>query len=232
MDNQRSYLFFSGLISFSLFTFVLASFFYILFSPNNIKSYALKKDNYITVSLLIESLKSKNTTSINSPDITIPTQSKNVDIDNLFSKVWTKKIKEDKQDNKRIQELNKRIKTSELNEVESISEKINNINNMKKSDQNSPVSTASEVNEYLAKIQALVYKYFYPPANSEGYSVKAVIQLNSIGKVLDFRILTPSSNADLNKECSMIKDRLKSVVFPINPDNKSGNYIVILKSEE
>ena len=96
----------------------------------------------------------------------------------------------------------------------------------------SKTSTASEVNEYLAKIQALVYEYFYPPQNSQGNSVKAVIELSAIGKVYDFRILRYSSNSELNSECDKIKERLSTVVFPKNPDNTSGTYIIILTSKE
>ena len=84
----------------------------------------------------------------------------------------------------------------------------------------------------MAIIQALVYKHFFPPQNSQGYSVKAVIVLSAIGKVMDFRILNYSSNNNLNDECDKVKNRLMGVVFPINPQNKSGNYIIILTSKE
>ena len=93
-------------------------------------------------------------------------------------------------------------------------------------------STANEVNEYLAKIQAIVYQYFYPPDNSQGNSIRAVIKLSSIGKVIDFRILNYSGNDSLNKECDKIKERLISVMFPINPKSKTESYTIILKSEE
>ncbi len=84
----------------------------------------------------------------------------------------------------------------------------------------------------MAKIQALVYDYFAPPPNSQGYSVKAVIRLGALGKVLDFRILNYSANEDLNKESDKMKEKLKGVVFPKNPQNKSNNYIIILKATE
>jgi len=102
----------------------------------------------------------------------------------------------------------------------------------KTNEESTPTSSGSEVNEYLAKIQALVYKYFNVPPNSEGYSVMAYIELNSIGKVMDFRILNYSANDALNSEVDKIKNRLKSVVFPINPQNRSFNTKVILKSKE
>jgi len=160
-----------------------------------------------------------------------------VDVNDLFSDVWTKKIQKKKTktkpvNTKRIQEIQKEIKTTESNSVESISEKIDSMDSAKSNEESTPTSSGSEVNEYLAKIQALVYKYFNVPPNSEGYSVMAYIELNSIGKVMDFRILNYSANDALNSEVDKIKNRLKSVVFPINPQNRSFNTKVILKSKE
>ena len=158
-----------------------------------------------------------------------------VDVNDLFSDIWTKKIQKKKvqpKDSKRIKELQKKIKTTESNSVDSLSEKINDLDSAKTNEENSPTSTANEVNEYLAKIQALVYKYFNVPPNSEGYSVMAYIELSSIGKVMDFRILTYSANEALNSEVDKIRNRLQNVVFPINPQNKPFSTKVILKSKE
>ncbi|RLA70493.1 MAG: hypothetical protein DRG30_09210, partial [Epsilonproteobacteria bacterium] len=111
-------------------------------------------------------------------------------------------------------------------------EKIKNLDQSEVSDENNPASTANEVNEYLAKINALVYQHFNPPQNSQGNSVKAVIELSAIGKVLDFRILSYSSSNSLNQESDKVKESLKRVVFPVNPENKSSRTIVILTSKE
>ncbi len=240
MDNNNSYFYISGFISVSLFTFFLLLFINMLFSNSKIKAYALKKDNYISVSISMSDLKTKSIKkNITIPVIETqtPVEAKEVDIGNLFSDVWTKDIKKEKKEkkpaeNKRMQEIQKRIKSSKNNTITPSSEQIQNNENAKNSDESSLSSAADEVNEYLAKIQALVYKYFYPPTNSQGHSVKAVIELSAIGKVLDFRILQNSVNSDLNEECKKIKSRLDTVLFPINPENKSGNYIIILTSEE
>lgn len=240
MDKNNSYFFISGFIAISLFTFFLLLFINMLFSNSKIKSYALKKDNFISVSISMTDLKTKSIKkNITTPivETQTPIEAKEVDIGNLFSDVWTKDIKKEKKEkkpaeNKRIQEIQKRIKTSENNKITPSSEKILNNENAEDSNENSLSSTADEVNEYLAKIQALVYKYFYPPANSQGHSVRAVIELSALGKVLDFRILNNSANSDLNEESNKIKSRLDSVLFPINPENRSGNYIIILRSEE
>lgn len=159
-----------------------------------------------------------------------------VNIDDLFSDVWTKSIKSQKSkekiDNKRLQDIQKKSKIIEKDSTKPLEEKSENTNIADKSDDTKKVSTANEVNEYLAKIQALVYENFIPPQNSQGHTVKAVIELSAIGKVMDFRILTYSNNSSLNDECDKIKDRLMGVLFPINPQNKSGNYIIMLTSKE
>ncbi|MBL4730855.1 MAG: TonB C-terminal domain-containing protein [Sulfurimonas sp.] len=101
-----------------------------------------------------------------------------------------------------------------------------------KDNENKKTSSGDEVNEYLAKIQAIVYKHFIPPANSEGNSVKVVIELSTYGKLLDFRIIQDSSNQALNLECAKIKDRLRGVLFPMNPEGKSSRTVVNIISDK
>ncbi len=243
MAENRTLFFISGFFSISLFMIILFLFFNMILSKKDHDSFAINKDKFISISLEIPVLKNKTVKTIVSKQqimesIEIPLEEAEVDIDDLFSDVWTNKIKKTKPktkklNNKRIQEIQKKIQKTKEYKKDKISEKLNTLekSQSKENIQNAS-STANEVNEYFAKIQALVYKHFYPPENSQGYSVKAVIYLSAIGKVLDFRILGYSTNDDLNKECDMIIKRLKSVLFPINPQNKSGNYKIILKSEE
>jgi len=226
-----------------------------MFVSSKAQTFALKKDNYISISIempIIETQKDKK--SIKKMDnivsdvasIQEPIQAKDVNVEDLFSDVWTKKITKSKPQKKEkrvekklvnakvLKELEKKIKTLEKSDKKQISKEFEIVKKTSKDkdkDENK-VSTANEVNEYLAKINALVYKYFYPPSNSQGHSVKTVIELSAIGKVEDFRILSYSANDALNKECEKIKVRLMSVIFPLNPKNKSSRTIVILTSEE
>ncbi len=238
MAKNNNLFYISGLISLFIFIFFLAIFIYMMINSSQIDSYALKKDNFISISMDIQPKKSKSAKKSLQPtpvESAVSETPQDVDVNDLFSDVWTKKIQKKKiqpKDSKRIIDIQKKIKTTEANSVESISQKVNDLDNANTTDENSPASTANEVNEYLAKIQALVYKYFSVPPNSEGHSVMAYIELNSIGKVMDFRILTYSANDALNAEVDKIKDRLKSVVFPINPQNRSFSTKVILKSKE
>ena len=240
MDNNNTNFYLSGLISLGLFTLFLTLAVTMLFTPSKINSFALKKDNFISISLEIPKQKSvQQKKQEQAPAVSEPvvTPQKNIDVNNLFSDVWTKKItpkKETikKQNPRKFLELQKKIKTSKENDVKSISEKVNNLDSVKTNRESDASSTAQEVNEYLAKIQAIVYQYFHVPANSAGSSVKTVIELNSLGKVIDFRVLNYSSNSDLNAEVDKIKSRLKHIIFPKNPSNRSSRTIVILISKE
>ncbi|OHD97676.1 MAG: hypothetical protein A3E21_07015 [Sulfurimonas sp. RIFCSPHIGHO2_12_FULL_36_9] len=255
MDNKNSYFYISGFISLSLFTFFSAIFLIAIISSDDVKSYALKKDDFISVSVDMANVKSSDVKkTVDKPiekkeeekpveeepqkEAVTQTQKKDINIDNLFSEVKTKSIKKteekviEKEDKRVAQELSKKSVKSDVSKVESVASKAQKINTENKSEKESKSSTGSEVNEYLAKIQALVYEYFTPPENSQGKTVKAVIEINSFGKVVDFRILTYSDNEAFNRECDKIKGRLQNVLFPKNPDNKSGTYVINLISQE
>ena len=206
-----------------------------MFEPSKINTYALKKDKYISISLELSPAKSK--ASKPKPQAVVKTQevSQDIDVNDLFSDVWTKKITKTKpkaKNNRRIDAIQKKIDTTEQNQVESLTQKFQDLEEVKTDKDNASASTASEVNEYLAKIQAIVYRHFHVPKNSQGYSVKAVIELNALGKVTDFRILSYSAHDALNLEVDKIKSRLQKVIFPMSPNKKSSRTIVILKSKE
>ena len=239
MARNNSYFLFSGLISLALFAIVLSLFFLMMFSASKINTYALKKDDFISVSLEMVSvpMKKVNKEVIEIKEETVAEEVKEVDIGNLFSDVWTKDItiekkKPKKVDNKRLELIQKKIKTSKNNVAQKQEEIINNNAATVSDNESQKNSTANEVNEYLARIQAIVYKYFEPPANSQGHTVKALIELSAIGKVQDFRVLAYSSNQALNLECDKIKSRLSGVLFPENPEGVTSTTIVNITSDK
>lgn len=238
MARNNLYFYISGFISISLFLFFLSLIIYTLFEKSNIDIFALQKDNYISISLEMPKVQKSTKKSVVTPVVQESSvEPSDVNIDDLFSDVWTKSIKkpkkiEKKVDNRRILEIGKKSKTIDKKNTKVVEKKLTDGAMVNNSDDTQKRSSANEVNEYLAKIQALVYQNFVPPQNSQGHSVKAVIELSAIGKVIDFRILTYSANSSLNDECDKIKNRLMGVLFPINPQNKSGNYIVMLRAKE
>jgi protein TonB len=238
MARNNLYFYISGFISISLFLFFLSLIIYTLFEKSNIDIFALQKDNYISISLEMPKVQKSTKKSVVTPVVQESSvEPSDVNIDDLFSDVWTKSIKkpkkiEKKVDNRRILEIGKKSKTIDKKNTKVVEKKLTDGAMVNNSDDTQKHSSANEVNEYLAKIQALVYQNFVPPQNSQGHSVKAVIELSAIGKVIDFRILTYSANSSLNDECDKIKNRLMGVLFPVNPQNKSGNYIVMLRAKE
>lgn len=210
-----------------------------LFSSTKVNAFALNKDNYISISLdvaKVSTKKTKKNVNISKEKVEAIAETKEIDVEDLFSDVWTKDIKIKKQekkiDNKRLNQIIKKIKTKDKNSVKSLSEIVSTNDSDKNSDEDKKSSSGDEVNEYLAKIQAIVYNYFEPPENSQGHQVKVVIELSALGKMLDFRILNYSSNLALNQECDKIKNRLLSVLFPISPNNKSYTVTINLIPEE
>jgi len=213
-----------------------------IFQVKDIKSYGFKKKSYISVSLVPKmkkkslnqvnpSVKKIKTTSVASHSLT--SHSKAIDVNNLFSDVWTQKIrhkvKKRKVNAKRISEIQKQIQLKKSNQPKAI---IKKFKLLEKSEKVEATSSANEVNEYLAKIQAIVYEHFHVPPNTEGNSVKTVIEIDPFGKMIDFRVLDYSASPALNSEVDQIKERLKNVVFPINPTGKSIRTTVILISKE
>ena len=169
MVNKDSYFYISGFISLSLFLFFTIIFFIAIVISKDVKSYALKKDDFVSVSLDMVNVQSANVKKaidkpvekeIEKPIVnqepqekteTIP-QKKEIKIDDLFSQIWTKDIKkEDKKvekelDKRVMQELSKKSQKSTENKVESISSKIEKVNSKDKAEKNSKSSTGSEVN--------------------------------------------------------------------------------------
>jgi protein TonB len=207
-----------------------------MFAVEKETNYALTKDKFIAVSIVMPKNIAKFTSSMALPSSSTKSVSQDIDVNDLFSDVWTQNIKHTEKkkqvNSKRIADIAKKIKTADKNNINSISEKIEKLD-MQESDKNAQqTSSANEVNEYLAKIQAIVYQHFNVPPNSEGNSVKTVIELDPFGQMTDFRILNYSANDALNAEVDRIKERLKNVVFPKNPQGKSSRTIVVLISKE
>lgn len=247
MDRNSSYFYISGFISLSLFSLFLSLFAYMMFNSTQIENFAIKKDDFISISLnsVTHAVKKSEVKEVETEkiikekeivsEVEIPTEEE-VDVSDLFSDVWTKDIKKikpkpKKENIRNLHKIQKKIETLKTINA-SNKEKRVNTDALNSKDENLKVSSGKDIDEYLAKINALVYKHFNPPPNSEGNSVKARIDLSAIGKVEDFRILNYSTSESLNRECDRIKTRLMSVVFPINPENKSSITVVILTSKE
>ena len=96
----------------------------------------------------------------------------------------------------------------------------------------SSASTASEVNEYYAKIQAIIYNHFYPPINSEGSSAKVYLSFDATGRVVRNRVLAASGNTLFDAEVDALMQRIGSLAFPKPPEAKGLEIQIILTAEE
>ncbi len=252
MAKNDSLFYFSGFLSFLLFTAVVALFAYVLVINDTIKNFALQKDNYISVSLTTKPMQSQQKSNLNqeppkpevkkepAPETSSDTPPKPADIKSLFSDVATKNVVHDKHapvkqiDTKQIKQIQKRIQTSAQQKASA--EATQKLAAMKlatiSSDQKSSPSTALEVNKYLARIQAAVYEHFYPPLNSEGNSAKIRIWLDASGRVQDYRVLVYSAYDAFNTEVDSLKERLRAILFPPNPEGQSLTIDIILMSKE
>lgn len=220
-----------------------------ILTSDQVKSYALTKDKYIAVSIdLPTKMPSPNDTKKAVPKPKIEPESapkpaappKSVpDVSSLFSDVWTKKIspkaeQEKKSDAKRLSAIERRIKTTETKKSDVASKKVKELELVRPSAEvvGKSGSSASEVNEYLARIQAFVYERFYPPVNSEGNSAKIRIWLDASGRLSDYRLMAGSGSDAFNDEVSRLEERLKTVSFPKNPDGRSIVIDIILTAKE
>ncbi len=238
-NNNSSYFYISGLMSTIILLLVFALFSYVLFSSQQLKSYALQKDNAITVSIVMQPQKNVQSKKVNNETSTEVTK-KPQDVSSLFSSVWTKPVDKisDKQtkniDQNELLRLTKKIKKSSKNDVESLQKKVENTQFSKADVQvtSDDSSSGQEVNEFLAKIQGEIYNNFFPPPNTQGQSAKVLIRLDADGTVLDFRVLSYSGDEIFNGEVDRLKNRINMLRFPVNPDNRSGSYTIILKAKE
>lgn len=252
MIRNEQYFYISGILSFLLFGIVLILFASVLIVENDVKQFALKKEDYIAVSLTLPTQKpSKNRSKPDTkptPKLTEPKPESSAkpvapaetDISSLFSDVWTQKVDtkqkktEKKIDTKRLAAIEKRIKTTKKSETVQASEKLEKLELVKPAIKlvGSASSSAAEVNEYFAKIQAFVYEHFFPPAGSEGSSAKVRIWLDASGKLNDYRVIAYSGHAMFNSEVDRLKQRLEGVDFPGNPESRSIAIDIILTVQE
>jgi protein TonB len=255
-NNSNSYFYLGGFVSFLILLLVFALFSYTLLTVQTTKSYALTKDKAINISLVMDVAK-KNTekkieqeTAVEKKEIVEPTETKEIktetkiiekkDVSSLFSSVVTKSFDKKKVDDtpkvdeKKLLQLTQKTNMVSKNNVSSIKQKIDDTKFSKANVQVTSQSGSSgeEVNKYLAKIQGHIYDNFFPPLNTQGQIAKVMIKLGADGTVLDFRILSYSSNEFFNAEVDRLNNRVFRIKFPQNPDSKSGNYMITLVAKE
>lgn len=250
MVKNDSLFYLSGLLSFLLFFSVISLFGYMLAVNDTIKSYALKKDNYIKVSIDLtqdnpvkkqkKKLQKKQESIIKKESSKEKPAAKPADFSSLFSNVAAQKIvykkstpKKQKIDTAQIQQIQKRIQTSKKRQS-TASEAISSLEISKSSDKihSKSVSTAAQINEIAAKITEIIYSRFIVDTTMLGNIVTIRIAVDGTGKLVSYRILKTSSSEALNNEAIALESRLLHVSFPVTKDFKPYSVNVNLIPED
>ena len=239
-----------GLYALVLFALIVMLFFRVLQGLSEIHTYALQQSTSVTVSLTSVPLPTSKKTDAPRP---VPKEEQKPepapaaetapaeDISSLFSDVHTQKIvhkerpkEADKVDAKRVAALQKRIKTSEKRTTSATAEAVKNLALVKPSQEQggSKTSGGAEVNAYYARIQAIIYDNFFPPANTEGAVSLIRIWLSASGKMTRFEVLRRSGDTLFDEEVRALESRLKQVAFERNPKGNEAVLDVSLVSKE
>jgi protein TonB len=249
VSHDERYFYLGGFMSLGMFLLTIILFASVLFNHQKITSYAMNKDDYISVSIAVPLQKrSRNHTetpaliSKSAPASQPKAETPQVteDVSTLFDNVWTQDVtskkvsKKTPTDTKRLSAIEKRIKTAKSEKSTEATEKIKSLKLARPSVAvvGSSASTAKEVNKYYAKIQAIIYDHFYPPVNSEGNSAKIHLELDGMGRVTAHRVLANSGNTLFDDEVDALMKRLGSVSFPKTPSGKPLDIQIILTAEE
>jgi protein TonB len=250
--NQERYFFLSGLISLSLFTMLLFFAGYtLIFSPKT-EQFAMNKSDVINVSISMSDIKTTEQNDpkpqvepqpeitpdsvIQPPALPVVQKESVPEISDLFAQVKPQKIVkkplEVTKSSEQLNALEKELLTHK--ETPRFSDKVSKVELVKPSVKMAMQggSTGPNVDKYKAKIQGLVEANFHPPSGSGGETAVVLLRIDSMGKMVTFRILKNSKNESFNDEVNWLKDRLSSIRFPDSPDGNEGVLTCTLTAKE
>jgi hypothetical protein len=205
----------------------------------------MKKSEYVSVSLMESTIAEVQTISepLAAPDEPEPAEEKPTveeeeipEISDLFSQVKVEKTpKKTREESKHREELNALEKEIlEQKDSPRFSDKVSKVDLAKPSVKmvTQGGSSGPLVNEYHAKIQALVYTYFRPPAGTAGEAARVRMSISASGKLISYKVISYSGSRSFNSEVEWLKDRLVSVRFPEHPEGKEAILEFILTAKE
>ncbi|MDD5158421.1 MAG: TonB C-terminal domain-containing protein [Sulfuricurvum sp.] len=235
--NQERYFFISGLISLSLFVAFLFLAGYSLIVSPKIEQFAMVQSDVINVSIALSEIKA--TEQIDPEPKVEPLKADPVpdtatqpveqpekvpEISDLFAQVKPQKIPkkplEVTKQNEQLNALEKELLKHK--ETPRFSDKVSKVELAKPSVKMviQGGSTGPLVNEYHAKIQALVYANFHPPAGTAGEAARVRMNISASGKLIGYKVISYSGNGTFNGEVDWLSDRLNALRFPEHPEGK------------
>lgn len=240
--NQERYFFLSGLISITLFMVLLFLAGYSLAVSPAIEQFAMTQSEYVSVSIMEpanEAQKSPESQAVLEKSEPVQEEERIVEpepvpeISDLFAQVKPDTTPKKKpEENKQLNALEKEV--LERKGSPRFSDKVSKVELAKPSVKMIPQGGSSGplVNEYHAKIQALVYTYFRPPSGSAGEAARIRMKISAAGKLISYKVMSYSGNGSFNGEVDWLKDRLNSTRFPEHPDGKDAVIECILTAKE
>ena len=156
------------------------------------------------------------------------------EITDLFSNVKVKHTaKESKQNTKELSELSAlEEKVLSTKRSSQLFEKAKNLDLAKPGVKVITASGGPMVNEYYAKVQGIIYANFHPASGTEGFAARVRIVLTPDGKLDSYRVISASGNAVFNAEVDWLKERLRQVVLPKNPEGEEAIFEIILTAKD
>ena len=155
-------------------------------------------------------------------------------ITDLFSKVKVANSpKESKQSPKELSELNAlEEKVLSMKRSSKLFEKAKSIDLAKMGVKVIAPSSGPLVNEYYAKVQGIIYANFHPASGTQGFSARVRIVLSADGKLDSYRVISSSGNGLFNAEVDWLKERLRQVSLPQNPNGDEAIFEIILTAKD
>lgn len=242
--NQERYFFLSGLLSISLFALLVFVAGYSIFISPKIERFAMVKSDVINVSIAIEpAQQTLSNTPLPSMEKTSDPMEENVqhidrqkplpqpekvpEISDLFAQVKSQAVPKIKQENvKHTEQLDKLEKElMQPKDTSRFSDKVNTLALAKPSVKivSAKGSEGPLVNEYHAKIQAIVTAYWHPPKGSLGHKAIINIRISPSGKLLGYKVIRYSGNGLFNSDVDRFEDFLLGVAFPVHPEKREAN---------
>ena len=248
LDNNRLFVF-SGIASFLFFILIVFILFWKATVLKKPLSFALVKSDVISVSLdttraaekAVEASQSDATPVEEVEEVTPPTakavktKDESVpEITDLFSNVKAVHTpKETKKSTKELSELSVlEEKVLSTKRSSQLFEKAKSIDLAKPGVKMVTASSGPLVNEYYAKVQGIIYSQFHPGAGTEGFSARVRIVLSADGKLESYRIVSSSGSAVFNAEVDWLKERLRQVSLPKNPNGTEAIFEIILTAKD
>jgi protein TonB len=248
--DQNRLLVLSGIFSFLFFTLILVLIGWQVSISANPLAFAAIQSDVISVSLVTSPSKIEKSEPVHEPEaqqeesdlkqepekeITKAESKPAVpEITDLFSNVKIKTIPQKSQQNsEKLSELNALEQKVLSSKRESkLLEKAKGLDLAKSTVRVVASSTGPIVNEYYAKVQGIIYANFHPVSGTEGFSARVRIVLSSDGKLESYRVLNSSGNSVFNSEVDWLKERLRQVSLPHNPNGGEATFEIILTAKD